>query len=1382
MNAHGTLLSADSIRIQSDSTAHNSGTIAGRRAVQIAALDIDNIGGRIVADTVSLQAQRDINVIGGSVSAALALLAQAGNDINVQTTTRSSSGGTGANGYANTVIDQVAALSVTGTSNATESTTLALQAGRDITLQAAQITNTATNGATQISAGHNLNLETVGTAREQRITWDSRNHLFFGNSQEVGTQIDTQGSTLLAAGNDITARATQVQSAADARLQAGGDIHIATGQTSQWLDDAYYIQSSGLLGSSSETWINKVHTTEAQASSIGAETIQISAGRNLEVTGSNVVSDKGTALQAGQDITIAAASNTHNALHFNEERRSGVFSNGGIGFTVGSQMQSTDQRGQQTSAAASTVGSIEGSVSIQAGQNYRQIGSDVLAPKGDIAIAAKDIAITEAEQTHNSEQHTRFKQSGISVSIGSPIISMAQTAQGMAQAASNTSDTRMQALAAGAAALNVSNNQDALQALASGNPAAGASISISVGSSQSRSDSYQSASTSQGSHVQASGDVQITATGAGQNSNLTIQGSDITAGNNANLTADNDITLLASTDTHSERSSNKSSSGAIGIAIGQGGIGITASASRGKGYANSDDTAYNNTHITAGNTASLQSGNDTQLKGAVVSAEQVTANVGGNLNIQSLQDSSTFDGKQQNIGGSITVGAGFSASVSYSNSKASGNYASVTEQSGIQAGDNGFQIHVQGNTDLQGATIASTQEAIENDRNSLRTGTLTSSDIANRSNYKASGINLSGGFTVAGNNPADQSTGTSSTVDNGENWSWQNFNKTGTSGAAAGVSSDKGNTQSTTTSSISAGQFTMTDAEGQQQKTGQSAAQMVASIDRTAITGDSASGLEKTWNGQQLLQAQTANAQIIATFGQQASKAIGDYAAQKLQEAQAAQDQAGIDAWKEGGTARIALHALIGGLTGGVQGALGAGAASAAAPAIEQLQEQFQSALQNAGLGENTAKTLASLTGGATAATIGAAASGGTAAGAAGGFNADMNNRQLHPNERKRIKELAKEKAEQLCQGDIHCTTQAALYWTDMLERAAEGRVDTQEAIANQAYYQKIILAAEKPGSEAFMGAAEYFFNDLNQALLILNANAGNPILDDYGNVVLGTDGKPQTYFSATQAQRDNPYDNIFPGGSPNTQTSVIPGKGNRDQDRLDRLNTPNGQATPDTTLEEILIGVRLPVKGSNAVVKVTERNVATALPGTAKSAEEALLRSGGAFDKAGNPLLDMSALTNNQKGLIGDLFGTNLTKQIVPDGQKIARMQGVGTNGIDDLYRVNRPDVDYVFIEYKFVGQDNKTGAQVLKNTKDGLQGSEAWISGSKRIDNAVEKNLVPDIHKAIDNNRIESWVITTRPDGSTLVQVLDSMAKPKPIDQSKIIIPNINFSGTTP
>jgi filamentous hemagglutinin len=148
-----------------------------------------------------------------------------------------------------------------------------------------------------------------------------------------------------------------------------------------------------------------------------------------------------------------------------------------------------------------------------------------------------------------------------------------------------------------------------------------------------------------------------------------------------------------------------------------------------------------------------------------------------------------------------------------------------------------------------------------------------------------------------------------------------------------------------------------------------------------------------------------------------------------------------------------------------------------------------------------------------------------------------------------------------------------------------------------------------------------------------------------------------------------------------------------------------------------------------------------------------------------------MKQLTTEQKGVIGDLFSENTVRQIIPDGQKLARIPGVGETGIDDLFKVNRPDVDYVVIEYKFVGPDGKTGASYLGNTLDGKQGSESWTFGSGRLEKAVGEKYVPDIELAVRSGRTETWVVATRPDGSTEVQVLDSSGKVKPIDTSKIL-----------
>jgi len=945
LSATGTLLSGDTINVQTDGDVHNSGTIAGRRAVLIAANDINNIGGHIVSDSVVLDAQRDINVVGGTVSAALSLLAQAGNDINVVTTTRTTSGGTAANGYSNTVVDQVAGLTVAGShdSSNAQNGVMYLNAGRDINLQAAQINNAVEDGITRVEAGNNVNLSTVDTSRDTRITWDAKNHLFFGGSEEVGTQINTQGSTVLAAGNDITTRAAQVEAAKDLRLNAGNDISIAAGESTRYLDDAYYHESSGMFGSSSKTTTDKVKETQALGSSVGGQTIGVTAGQNITVLGSNVVSDQGTTLQAGGDVNILAATETSSEEHFRKSTSSGLLSGGGIGFTIGSRKETSEQSGEQTAAAGSTVGSIEGNVTVIANGSYRQVGSDVVAPQGDVSVVAQDIAITEARQTYASEQHTKFEQSGLSVSLSAPVISMVQTASSLAETASKTSDGRMQALAAGAAALNVYNNAEALKNLGNGKPAdANVSISITVGSSKSQSDSYQNGSTSQASHVQAGGNVNLIATGAGENSNLLVQGSDITAGKNATLIADNQVNLLASQDNNTSRSTNSSSSAAVGVAItvGQGGasFGFTASASKGKGHENSDDLVHNNTHVTSGDTVTIQSGGDTNLRGAVVSGNKVAADIGGDLNMQSLQDTSIFDAKQQNIGGSVTVGAGFSGSVSYSNSKAKGDFASVTEQTGIQAGDGGFDITVKGNTDLKGAVIASTQAAVDQQLNQLTTGTLTASNIDNHSDYSASSVSLSGGFSVKGDSKSDASTQGGEGGKSPSGMTLWNANKTGVNGGGIGASSDSGSDSSTTYAGISGAEITITDESGQLAKTGQSTADVVASIRRDVITGDGGNGLSKNWNGQQLMQEQAANAQIIAAFGQQASQAVGFYAQSQFNELKAkaeaahnAGDEASTqaflreaEAWAEGGAARVALHAVVGGLSGGVQGAAGA--------------------------------------------------------------------------------------------------------------------------------------------------------------------------------------------------------------------------------------------------------------------------------------------------------------------------------------------------------------------------------------------------------------------------------------------------------------------------
>ncbi|MBB6504656.1 hypothetical protein F4693_001629 [Sphingomonas endophytica] len=93
----------------------------------------------------------------------------------------------------------------------------------------------------------------------------------------------------------------------------------------------------------------------------------------------------------------------------------------------------------------------------------------------------------------------------------------------------------------------------------------------------------------------------------------------------------------------------------------------------------------------------------------------------------------------------MSVGPGGQVSVSgnLSNGRQQDDFASVAEQAGIFAGDQGFGLQVAGDTSLTGAVIASTAES---SRNSLTTGTLHVADLENRESWRASQTSLGGGL------------------------------------------------------------------------------------------------------------------------------------------------------------------------------------------------------------------------------------------------------------------------------------------------------------------------------------------------------------------------------------------------------------------------------------------------------------------------------------------------------------------------------------------------------------------------------------------------------------------------------------------------------------
>lgn len=920
LDGRGTLIAANVVDVALKGDLINSGTIAGRTAVQLSGENLRNLDGRITGDAVSLKARVDLDNIGGIIDARDALVAMAGRDINVVTTTRSDTKVAGLSDFSRTNVDRMAGLYVTNPGG-----TLAVVAERDVNLVGAQVVNAGEGGKTLIGAGRDVNLGTVQISEQENNVRNSNNYLRQGYTREVGTTITTNSDVQLQAGNDLNLRAATVHSSQGAILAiADGDVNISHGEaTNNWSEGRKHTHR-GMLSSTTKTTRDSLEQAVAQGSTLSGNTVAVQ-GKNISVTGSNVVSDAGTTMVADQNMTIQAATNTTSESHFQKTKTSGLIYNGGVALTAGGQMQSLDSRSTQTTAAASTVGATSGDVVLVAGNHYQQTGSHVLAVGGDVDIHAKSVAIVEARENGYSTQESKFRQAGLTVALSAPIISALQTAEQMKSAASQTSDKRMQVLAGATTALAAKGAADAI--MADPKAAGGLSISITVGASKNDSKTTTTSDTAAGSTVAAGGDVRISATGAGQDSNILIRGSDITAGNNVHLKAEGDIALLAAQNrTEMERVSS-GSSGAIGVAVnvGSGGAsaGITASASVSKGKGQGTDVTWTNTHVNAGNTLVLESGGDTTLRGAVASGKQVVASIGGNLTIESLQDTHTYKSKDQSAGASVTVGAGFSASGSYSNSKVNGDYASVVEQSGIQAGDGGFQIKVDGHTELVGGVIASTKPAVTDGLNQFTTGTLHVSDIENHSNYNASALSLSGGFSVSGDDKKPKNGASTNVAEKGSDWSWQNFGNDAKA-MAPGHSSDSGSDSSVTRSGISSGTITLTNANQQQTMTGMTVEETIANLNRDVITGDSANGLTQTWDGIKLAQKVQAEAQITAAFGQQAHTAVDNYVntqrealRSKGEKAVTAEEKAAVQAeLDELKTQEHVLNVLIGAVTG----------------------------------------------------------------------------------------------------------------------------------------------------------------------------------------------------------------------------------------------------------------------------------------------------------------------------------------------------------------------------------------------------------------------------------------------------------------------------------
>jgi filamentous hemagglutinin len=986
----GALVTGNGVTIEtSESIVNRGGVIDGGhgRTLLVAARDIVNQGGTIKGGSVALAADRDVknqslavketydfklnsgtftsqsnqatisatgaldivagrdlNDEAGKITAGSATLT-AGRNISFDAIQTGSTYQSGIGGYTEKDSSITHALSQISTGG-----DLKIAATGGLNLIGTQVsTGTAGSGAGQLLAGGAINIAAVTNEVNTSVQNDPRGKQYDKQVQQIQTVV---GAGVAAAGNLTVAAgmldkgsltiSSSALSAGDAlKLTATDSVNIVSTQEQHLLDTAKTRSSSSFFKSKTTQQADYVASSRAIGSSLSGKTVEISAGKDINVLGSAVAGEGDVSLAAVGGVNIAASTSTLTEQHHTQVKESGFLSGGGFGFSIGTRTTTTDQGRDATTQSGqsrSMVGSLGGNLDIVAGEAIKVSGSD-LAAAMNMNLMGRSVTIDPGQDNLKGKFEQTQVQDGLTLAIGGSAVNAVQTVQGMSSAASQSKDSRVQALAAAAAALGV---KDAAADMAKNG--LNVNVSLTVGHSESKYTETTSSLLNSGSVLNAGNDITIRASGAGKDSNVSVIGSDLNAKGNITLKADNQVNLLAAQDQESQHSNTQSMSAAVGIgaSIGTKGtsIGLTASASASWGNVDGDGATQVNSHVNAGDRLTITSGGDTNLKGAVASGGEVVVDVKGNLNIESLQDRATLDGKRQSASVSGTLGgpsAGLSASASQS--KVHNDFASVQEQSGIRAGDGGFQVQVAGNTDLKGGVISSSEQAIKDGRNSVATGTLTFSDIQNRDSTQASGVSLG--------------------VNVGKNQNGSTFSPS----LAPGIGQVSGSQGSVTRSGISAGALIVADEQ---------AGQPVAHLNRDVTTGkDTAGALAKAWTGAQALDEVGAQMQITSAAMPRLAKEIGDYAARKVEELKGNPEEAAK--WAEGGIYRVAAHAVLGALGGGLEGALGAGSSAAAAPIIAK-------AIKDAGLPEGAREAAITAVGAA----LGAVA-GGTAGAVTGG-------------------------------------------------------------------------------------------------------------------------------------------------------------------------------------------------------------------------------------------------------------------------------------------------------------------------------------------------------------------------------------------------------------
>ena len=887
------LISAENIDIRATNDILSRGTVIAGDTMRLSASDINNEGGTIKGSTILEEALRDIRNT-GTMEAEKKLILKAGQDIDLASTLHKE---INKQGYTQTIASSGKA-AVTGNQG-----TLSIEAGRDITAEAAEISSA---GNIAMKAGRDITMGTAAVKKDTAVTWDGNNYRHDSAARDIGASVTAKGSLTMQSERDISIKAADIRSEGMTAVEAQRNITVENGKEITDLEEHHRHKERSLLSSTTTTTHDEVHAVQAQKSIIEGNTVSIEGGKDISLTGSAVASTKETALSAGRNISIHAAEETNKEIHKKQVKKSGLIGSG-LGFTIGSEKKKDSYDTEETTQRESTVGSVKGNVTIHAGQTASVSASDIIAGK-DTLITGRNVDIESKDNIYRGKEEHEYKKSGLTVSLGGAVITAKDNIIRPIKNAGQARDGLLGKLYAADAGFNLHDAAKTYKNI--GDVKKGLTLDVSLGTQSAKSDSRYQGTEARESRIVSQGNIRIKS-----DENIAVKGSQIT-GENVTLQAGKDISLTAAENRKTTEGNSRSKGAGITASFGIGGLqNVGISAGKSKGNMEEEIITHTGSAVTAKETLAMESGKDIDIKGSKAGGKKVEVKTGNNLSIESLQDSHTYHSRDKESG--IHLQRDITArpdtgkkkmddpyfSIGKKTDTTDSTYESVTKQAGIYAGQEGYDIQVKNNTRLKGAVIDSKAPA---EKNKLTTGTLAWENIDNKAEYKTGGHGISYNGKIG---RGDKNDSLDSRINN-------RYGKDAITGQRNGINkitptiygskiplnergllntpipSVKGKAETTTTSAVSKGTITITDKENQKQD--------IEKLNRN--TEDSLNKLKEIFDKTKVEERK----QLLEELGIVGNRAIHEIASH--------------NGWKDGSTEKAALHGMLGAITSAKSG------------------------------------------------------------------------------------------------------------------------------------------------------------------------------------------------------------------------------------------------------------------------------------------------------------------------------------------------------------------------------------------------------------------------------------------------------------------------------